>query len=213
MTALRPAVSPLLLLCCMLLGLPRVGLAAEEEPPQEEPKQETLEDSWGGPGRHRAPLGFRLITEVATGAIASAASGSVLGLATYGVCKSLGPEAERHYGCVGFGLAASVLGLVEGYGLGLWWGGERVGGNGRLLFTLLGVTVGAVGSLSVAFLGGTKSALGLVAIPLPTLLLGHLGYELSQRAPPAVARASGPSLQPLLAVSSNGTMLGVGGRF
>ena len=53
----------------------------------------------------------------------------------------------------------------------------------------------------------------IVLVALPLMLGSHLGYELSQRAPPSSARASCPSLQPVLGFSAHGARLGLGGSF
>lgn len=224
MTARRRAVSPLLLWCWVVLALPRVGLAAQDAPLAESPaalsgptagdaEEPAVEESWGRPERYRAPVGLRLLTGVASGLLTSVAGGAVLGLVGYGLCAVAGVNRDGFLGCAIPGYVGTLLGVVGGYGLGVWWGGELMGGDGRLLFSLLGAIAGGVVSAVLAGLTAVEGPAQAVFIALPIVVGSHMGYELSQRSAPSSARASRPGVQPLFGVSARGATLGLGGRF
>jgi hypothetical protein len=222
MTPRLPADSWLaLLLCLLVVGLPRVGLAAQDAPlasprlalsgPLADPESPDSGATWKEPERYRAPLGLRLLTEVGAGLVTSAAGG----LAGWGVGAlvcGLAGVAPGSLGCLPYSLFGGVMGLVEGYAVGVWWGGEVVGGDGNLLLSMLGATLGSLVAIPLA-LGGAQ--LGPInPFPLPIAVGAHLGYELSQRpAPTSPAVSSRPGVQPVLAFSSRGALLGLGGRF
>ena len=210
------------LLLSLLLGVPRVGLAAQDAPlafPRlalsgplaDSESSPDSEQSWHEPERRRAPLGLRLLTEVGAGAITAMGGLLVGGVLGAVVCERTDMGRDPSTGCLGGMLVGGFLGLAQGYALGVWWGGEVVGGDGSLLLTLLGGALGT--ALSVVLIQTSNgSAQGLsYTVPVPIILGSHLGYELSQRSPPAVS--SRPGIQPMVSFSSHGALLGLGGRF
>ena len=207
-------------MCLVGLGLPRVGVAAEDAPRLEAPRL-ALSGPLAGPGspdearssrepeRPRATRGLRLLTEVGRGLLTAAGAGLSLGLLGYGLCEvtQLGYESSVG-GCIGTASLGAVLGVVLGYPLGVWWGGELQGGDGPLLSAMLGAAVGLLAGSAVTaviFGSGNPSLYELpwVAVPVLFAMGAHLGYELFQRAP----------VQPLVSFSSRGALLGLGGRF
>ncbi|HEX8538581.1 MAG TPA: hypothetical protein VF664_14025, partial [Cystobacter sp.] len=168
------------------------------------------EQSWHEPERRRAPLGLRLLTEVGAGAITAMGGLLVGGVLGAVVCERTDMGRDPSTGCLGGMLVGGFLGLAQGYALGVWWGGEVVGGDGSLLLTLLGGALGT--ALSIAFYRAAVSdRFFWYSMPVPIVLGPHLGYELSQRSPPAVS--SRPGIQPMVSFSSRGALLGLGGRF
>ncbi|WNG16927.1 hypothetical protein [Cystobacter fuscus] len=207
----------------LLLWVPRVGLAAQDAPlafPHlalsgplaDEESPPDSEQSWHEESqRHPAPLGLRLLAELGAGTITAAGGVLAGGLLGGLVCATTGLGDDSYFGCLGAGILGGLLGIAEGYALGVWWGGELAGGDGSLLITLLGGTLGTVLS-AVLFQAANGFAQGLsYTVPLPFIVGSHLGYELFQRAPPEVSSRSG--VQPVLSFSSRGTLLGLGGRF
>ncbi|OJH38913.1 hypothetical protein BON30_22125 [Cystobacter ferrugineus] len=164
--------------------------------------------------RFRAPLGQRMITEVGAGIVTALAGGAVGGLAGFWLCDrwGVGRGVSGDLECGQGLILGAVLGIVEGYGLGVWWGGEVMGGDGHLLHTLLGANLGAVLS-TVVMVAAYPSLTVLPLVVLASVMLGsHLGYELFQRPAPAKV-ASRPFLQPMVSFSAHGAMLGWGGHF
>jgi hypothetical protein len=207
----------------LLLWVPRVGLAAQDVPlasprlalsgPLAEPgSSPDSEQSWHEePERYRAPLGLRLLTEVGAGAVTAVGGFFAGGLLGALVCVPTGLGYESTVGCLGAILIGGMLGLAEGYALGVWWGGEVVGGDGNLLLTLLGGTLGTALSFVLIQAAGEFDQALFYTVPLPFIVGSHLGYELSQRSPPEVS--SRPGVQPVLSFSAHGALLGLGGRF
>ncbi|WNG26480.1 hypothetical protein F0U62_22490 [Cystobacter fuscus] len=211
------------LLLSLVLWVPRVGLAAQDAPlafPRlalngplaDAESSPDSEQSWHEePERYRASLGLRLLAEVGAGVVTAAGGIFAGGLLGGLVCSVTGLGDESYFGCLGPVIIGGLLGIAEGYALGVWWGGEVVGGDGKLLLTLLGATLGtALSAVLFQAASGSGGALAF-AVPLPFILGSHLGYELSQRPPSEVS--SRPGIQPLLSFSSRGALLGLGGRF
>jgi hypothetical protein len=244
MTTTLPSWAKLPLLLSLLILVPRVGLAAQDAPlatPDEEVPitQDTpstssdadipgtderaqlrLVDELGPVPRRQAPLGLRILAEAAAGSVTSVAGGLAGGLLGLGLCAaSGGPSDQYGLGCLVAAIFGGGLGMGIGYPLGVWWGGEAIGGNGSLLLSIAGLGAGIlvgglVGALTLRIdpqgrVGGTVG--GLLAVAGPILF-----YELSNRGPtprrPAMASAR-PRIQPLLSVSSDGALLGLGGSF
>jgi hypothetical protein len=210
------------LLLSLLLWVPRVGLAAQDAPlafPRlalsgplaDAESSPDSEPSWHEESpRHRAPLGLRLLAEVGAGVVTATGGIFAGGLLGGLVCAVTSLGDSGYLGCLGAVVVGGLLGIAEGYALGVWWGGELVGGDGSLLITLLGGTLGIV--LSGILIPAANAERDLwYAVPLPFMVGSHLGYELSQRALPEVS--SRPGIQPLVSFSSRGALLGLGGRF
>jgi hypothetical protein len=221
----------------LLLLAPGVGLAAQEPPVRPEARdtvRRPLLAVSALPGtEERAPLrlredgpaeeddrpsrGLRILAETGAGLLTGLGGGLVGVFAGAGLCEAgLVGSQGGFIGCLDAGVGGLLLGAGAGFALGVWWGGEAAGGDGKLLGAMAGFGGGAaLGLLAVA---ATQSANGLL-IGLPLSMIGAIvGYELSQRAP-----ASGPSspsmasprprLQPVLAFSSRGALVGLGGSF
>lgn len=234
-----PSRIPLLLI---LLLAPGVGLAAPESAPPPLARHSALSEpplaSSGLPGTDaRAPLQLReddwaqaekedprphraLRILVETGAsLLTGTGGGFLGLLAGGGLCAAGVVGNRSgfLGCLDSAALGLILGAGLGVSLGVWWGGEVAGGDGKLLGALAGMGSGIVLGLVTGLAAG-RGDLGLY-FTVPGAVLGAIvGYELSQRSPapgspsPAVASAR-PRLQPVLAFSSRGTLVGLGGTF
>ncbi|MET0402998.1 MAG: hypothetical protein ABW123_11375 [Cystobacter sp.] len=176
-------------------------------------KNSLLEESREEPERYRAPRELRLLTELGAGLVTATAGGAAGMLIGNGLCMRLGWDQQAALRCINSLIMGLILGASAGYGLGVWWGGEVVGGDGRLLFTMLGTAAGMVVTGALTTLRPTDAlASTLLIVPIP--LGSHLGYELSQRAEPSSSELSArPGFQPLLGFSSRGALLGLGGRF
>lgn len=205
-------------------ALPGVGLAAQDAPlasarlslmgPLADPEAPVSGASQETPMRSRSSLGSRMITEVGAGLVTALAGGAVGGLTGFWLCDTLGVgrgvsgDLECGQGLI----LGAVLGIVEGYAVGVWWGGEVMGGDGHLLHTLVGANLGAVLSTAV-MLAASPSLTVAPFVVLASVMLGsHLGYELFQRPAPAKV-ASRLFLQPVVSFSAHGAMLGWGGHF
>jgi hypothetical protein len=234
MTSLLPFGSKLSLLLCLLL-MPRVGLAAELVPRSSglpgtaEPAPLRLtEDALATPSeRPRPPLGLRLMAEAGVGVATGLGLGLAGSLAGAGLCATgiFGPQGD-YFPCFGQAAIGALLGLGTGIPLGVFWGGQALGGQGELLGPVLGLGAGIFATivLAVALPISISSLSHLLIIPgliIPGLVgFSMLGYEFSQRdvptpqAPGAPALASArPRLQPVLAFSSRGMLVGLGGSF
>jgi hypothetical protein len=232
MTRLRSSGSTLTLLLCLLLLVPRMGLAAGEVP-----SSSTTGDSSPGavltpapsglPGtseplplrlnedfqasrstRSRA-RGLRILAETGAGLLTGT------GLAVAGVlggrelCRlGLVDDRTGWFACVGASLVGGLVGAGLGVSLGVFWGGEVTGGDGKLYGAFLGMASGLVTGILLTLILGTPSP---YALAVPLVLGSVVGYELTTRAP--TETFSRPSLRPVLAVSSHGALLGLGGCF
>jgi hypothetical protein len=230
MTASRTSWSKLSLLLSLLLLAPRVGLAAEDAPlatptslpsevpgTQEHEPPRLLEEP--ATRREKLSVGLRLLVETGAGLMTSTGGLLAGGLIGYGLCEVTSGRAA-YIGCA-WGAVLGILGGVAiGYPLGVWWGGEVVGGDGSLLASFAGMGVGILAGVLLGLAEqqidpGNRLTGAVVGLPI---LAGPLVfYELSQRQEPgtpapAVASAR-PRLQPLLTVSSRGALLGLGGTF
>ena len=235
-----PAIVSRLPLLLLLLA-PGVGLAAQEPPVLPEARDTVRrpllassglpgtderaplrlsEEDWAQSEREesRPPRALRILAETGAGLL-TGAGGGVLGfLAGSGLCGA-GIVGNRggFFGCLDAAAIGLLLGAGTGVALGVWWGGEVAGGDGKLLSALAGMGSGVV----LGFLVGVvarRPDLGIV-FTVPGALIGTIvGYELSQRTlvpgpqSPGVASAR-PRLQPLLAFSPHGGLVGLGGSF
>ena len=226
-----PSRLPLLLL---LLLAPGVSLAAQEPSPLLEPRLASsglpgtderaplrLSEEDGAQGEReesRPPRALRILAETGAGLL-TGAGGSVLGaLAGVSLCEA-GVAGTRggFLSCVDGAIIGLAVGAGIGLPLGVWWGGEAAGGDGKLLGVLAGMGSGMVlGFLAGVVVGRPDFGLGFT---VPGALIGGIvGYELSQPSlasgPPSPAVASArPRLQPLLAFSPHGGLVGLGGSF
>ena len=229
------------LLLSLLLLVPRAGLAAQDTPPtdsdtaaeeqtpstearipgteESESRRLVEEDSWARDNqRTGAPQGLRILGEFGAGALTAVGGAIGGGLVGLGLCEVTGGSAA-YIGCAWGAILGSGLGVAFGYPLGVWWGGEALGGDGSL-FAAIGGMGGSI--LAAVVLGLVTARLdpsgALTSVTTGLVFLGApiLAYELSQRREPrrgpAVA-SSRPRIQPLLSVSSRGAVLGLGGSF
>lgn len=226
-----PSRLPLLLL---LLLAPGVGLASQETPasvPQSPPASSGLpgtqerasvrlsEDAWAREDEASRPSrGLRILAEVGAGLLTSI-GGGIAGLyAGAGLCEvGIVGSSNGFLPCLDEAAVGLLLGGGAAFALGVWWGGEAAGGDGKLLGALAGFGSCAALGLLLGLAAGNPAA-GF-AISIPFSLIGSIvGYESTQRAPasgtqaPAVASAR-PRVQPVLAFSRHGALVGLGGRF
>ncbi|MFE8603142.1 hypothetical protein [Archangium violaceum] len=227
-----PSRLPLLLL---LVLTPGVGLAAEAPVPPGlragAPVQRLLQAHSGQPGTaEREPLrlreddplqryedsrppshGMRILAEVAAGLVTSIGPGIAGGYVASSLCQAgIVGSVGGFMPCLGPALAGVLVGGGAGFSLGVWWGGELAGGDGRLLGALGGFAVSAALGTSLALATQEPSVGLLVGVPL-TLLGSIMGYELTQRTVGPSYRAR---VQPMLAFSPRGAWVGgLGGSF
>lgn len=230
MTHIRSSGSTLLLLLSLLVLVPRVGLAAAVLTPEpsglpgtSEPAPLRLgEDSLAqGPERSRTPRGLRILAETGAGLLTGAGLGAAGVLASNQLCRMdlLGPSGGGLMSCLDQVVMGTFLGFGLGFPLGVFWGGEVTGGDGKLYGPLLGMLAGVAAGVLAAVALDTYTGFYVLALPF-MVGVSIVGYELTTReAPvphalkaPAVA-SSRPRLQPVLAFSSRGTLLGLGGSF
>jgi hypothetical protein len=207
--------SKLSLVLCLLLLVPRVGLAAEPAPLR------LTEDSPLTASKPSRPSrGLRILAETGAGLLLGTGLGFAGMLAGSALCEDgVFGEPSGFLPCLPAAAGGIVLGVGLGFPLGVFSGGELAGGDGRLYGPLLGMASGLVASVLVAALLG--NIYNAYYLSLPFLAVGSIvGYELTERgepapqAPgtPAVASAR-PRLQPVLALSPRGALVGLGGSF
>jgi hypothetical protein len=229
------------LLLCLVLLAPRTGLGARDVPEASAPERESLMSEVptlvpGLPGTEeqvprrllleptssttgRAPLGVRLLAEAGAGLVMSVSSGFVALLGGLAWCEATGAFELEVRGlivdCASLPLLGALVAVPVGMPLGVWLGGEAFGGDGKLLATLAGMGAGLLG-------GGALLLVSPDLVPLALALAvsgPFIGYELSQRPrlssgpAPLPASSARPRLQPVLAFSSRGAVLGLGGTF
>jgi len=169
----------------LLLLVPGVSLAADTHPAL----------------RVGAEIGAMTVTSAALGA-----GGFVVGLES---CD----ERRSGLGCLdrmAFGL---LSGVTVGAPIGTLWGGALAGGQGSFLGALLGsgagLAVGAGASLLV-----TNDDLKPFCLPLGAMIGSVVGYEVSHSlASPQRIELASTAVQPVLAVSHRGAVLGLNGIF
>jgi hypothetical protein len=177
------------------------------------------EESWARDNqRTGAPRGLRILGEFGAGALTAVGGAIGGGLVGLGLCGVAGGSAP-YFGCVWGAILGSTLGVAFGYPLGVWWGGEALGGDGSLFAALGGMGAGIVAAVLLGTVTAQLDPSGaLIGIMPGLVVLGApiLAYELSQRREPrrgpAVA-SSRPRIQPLLSFSARGAVLGLGGSF
>jgi hypothetical protein len=239
MTTRLPSPLKLPLLLSLLLLVPRVGLAAQDAPlatAEEATPENTTSTSSAIPGsdekaplrlmdepgpeprRWSAPLGLRILAEVAAGAVTSVGGGIAGGLVGLGLCVNRYGNDEL--GCALALVFGGGLGMAAAYPIGVWWGGEVIGGDGKLLMSMVGLGAGALAGLLLAIpaaridpsgnLGGIVGGLAVLSGPILFYELSNQNKDPSRSHALAFAR---PRIQPLLSVSSDGALLGLGGSF
>ncbi|WP_375768566.1 hypothetical protein NR798_43955 [Archangium gephyra] len=223
MTAFLSPPSSLSLLLLLLLA-PGVGLAGQEaltptasgQPGTQEGASLRLrEDDWTQEDA-RPSRGLRILAETGAGLLTGLGGGVAGAFAGGALCEAGVVGSKSGFlSCLEPAASGLLLGAGAGFALGVWWGGEAAGGDGRLLGALAGFGSCAALGLLWGVAAGTPSTGLLVAIPL-SLIGSIVGYELTQQAPasgpqaPAVASAR---FQPVLAFSSRGALVGLGGSF
>lgn len=237
MTAPLSTWSKLPLLLCLLLLVPRVGLAAQDAPvepdvstdsevpvtdeaaPQEQELQAEPEpEAFARPERWRAPLGVRVLGEAGGGLLTSGGGALAGGLLGLGLCE-LSNGQWPYIGCTWAAAIGVGVGGIVGYPLGVWWGGEALGGDGKLFSAFAGMGVGLAASVLVGLVAVQFDPGARITGPLNGLLVMAapiIFYEFSQRREPdaqGLASAARPRIQPLLSVSRDGALFGLGGTF
>jgi len=242
MTPSLSAPSPRLSLLLLLLLAPGVGLAS----PRAMPPAPSAGTSWearplaapsGLPGTAaRAPLrlsgedssletespppsqGLRILAETGAGLLTGTATGAAGLVLGYQLCQKgfFGPT-SGWLACVGEAALTMFATSSAGFALGVWWGGQWAGGNGKLLGLLAGWGAGALAGLLVSPLFARAVSLTSILFAVPGSMIGSIvGYELSQRSPEPGLQAMaspGPRLRPTLAFSPHGAVVGLGGSF
>jgi hypothetical protein len=209
----------------LLLVAPGAALA-EEAAPQEDPFQRTelpaslhlLEDlEEPAVTRPTENPALRMLLALGGAALTSsltAAGGYHLGRA---ICSDALLCTEPFFGV--------LMGVSLGSALGTWWGGALAGGRGSFWSAMVGASAGMMAT-AIVFRGllffirpqnpfAPVGYAGSYAIlSLCTMAGAVTGYEIAHRlTAPAEATAPEPALQPLVAVTSGGAALGLGGRF
>jgi hypothetical protein len=230
MTHTRSSGSMLLPLLFLLALMPRVGLAAAVLTPEpsglpgtSEPSPLRLGDDFLAKDlqRARAPVGLRILAEMGAGLLTGVGLGAAGAFGSYYLCDSglFGPTSGS-MSCLDPLVIGGFLGLGLGFPLGVFWGGEVTGGDGKLYGPLLGTLAGIVaGALLAVALDTYYTSVFFLAPPF--MMAGSIvGYELTTRDVPMhqgprapLVVSSRPRLQPVLSVSSRGALLGLGGSF
>jgi hypothetical protein len=188
------------------------GAALATEPPRSLHLLEDLAEPASVEGTSSTAM--RKVTVLGAALATSAAAGlGGFALAKAG-CREPDPETESGGGC-GYTMYPSLaLGTLVGAPLGAWWGGTLMGGQGTFGRALAGAAIaGSLGVIVSAGFGDSAGPAALVALPLTTALGAMIGYEVSHSRNTASAQAAAPAFQPLVAVSSRSTALGLGGQF
>ena len=188
-----------MLLLSLLLLSPRAGLAQE---PLSEPST-------------RPSKGARIGAELGLGAL-TGLGGLFIGAGLVGpsLCAALGNGGSAG-SCLTEGIAGAGLGVMLTVPLGVFWGGNLAGGDGRLGFTYLGALVGgaASGLLMAATWSSSAALLTILLMPLLPYLGSIIAYEMSVSPEPPKVTLGGTRLQPLLSISPRGGFVGLGGSF
>ncbi|HEX8437740.1 hypothetical protein [Archangium sp.] len=237
-----PSRLPLLLL---FLLVPGVGLAGQEEsatpsPPPSATVEQPPPASSAQPGtqpraprrlteeseyereRSRPSRGMRILAETGAGLLTSAGLGVVgLGVGT-GMCVwgIIVQGADATNACLAQISIGTLVGVGLGFPLGVFWGGQAVGGRGNLLGALGGLAGGALVGFFGGWLIGQHEFDGIL-LSVPLAMVGSIvGYELTTQSEPGptAARASPvasvrPRLHPVLGFSPRGALVGLRGSF
>jgi hypothetical protein len=239
MTTRLPSWTKLPLLLSLLLIIPRVGLAAQDAPlatSEEATSENTTSTSSAVPGtderaplrlmdepapeprRWSAPLGLRILAETAAGAVTAVGGGLAGGLLGLGLCVNR--YGNNELGCVVALCLGGGLGMAATYPRGVWWGGEAIGGDGKLLMAMAGLGAGVLAGLLLTIpanqLDPTGNLAGIVgglaALSGPIVFYEFSNQNKDSNRGPALASAR-PRIQPLLSVSPRGALFGLAGAF
>ncbi len=134
----------------------------------------------------RPSQGARIATELGVGMLASMGLGLAGGLA--GGIIGFATCSEGTGGYMDFSglcpLGAAAIGYAAGAGVGLplgvWWGGNKLGGNGSLAATFAGLGA-SVGLIALAERTHQSTLVSAAVLTLPVLTI--VGYELSDTEP------------------------------
>jgi hypothetical protein len=204
------------LVLSLLLLVPRAGLAEEAVAPETRPFQRTelpsslrLLDAAPEPVPTEDSSPLPRILAV-TGVAALTGTMAVASGLRFARAHCTDEKREGYFGCLGEYALGIYAGVMAGVPLGTWLGGLVAGGRGSYLGALVGTSVGAAVGLSSSFVlsRAIHPRAYRVAFPLCTLLGAVIGYEFSHG-----LNTPGPTVQPLLAVSSRSAALGLGGSF
>jgi hypothetical protein len=174
------------------------------------------------PEYQRPSRALRILAELGAGLLTTGAGVVGGALAGAGLCEAgIVGSPGGWFPCLDAAGVGLLLGGGVGIPLGVFWGGEVAGGDGSLLGAVAGMGAGAVGGFLLGALM-FRDPSGGPMLSAPMALVGAIvGYELSDRGVEPASRAQAslavastrPRLQPLLAVSSRGALLGLGGTF
>ncbi len=207
-----------LLVLCLLFLVPGVSFAAEESgqvpapiPGMQDSSRDPWEEDEATPSHGR---GLRIAMEAGTGLMTSLTLGLGGGVASMAICEEFKLDNHGLFPCLGALIYGTFGGIALGLPLGVWGGGEVLDGNGSLLATLAGSVAGLLVSVGLASLLHDWNDGTVVLLSLGPALVGPIvGYELTQRERPVPKVSSRSRLQPTLAFSSRGAVLGLGGCF
>jgi hypothetical protein len=123
---------------------------------------------------------FRPGLEVLLGAATAAAGALVFGLGGSALCRATELGRSEEDGCLGPGLLFGYGGALAAIPLGVYMGGELLGGDGSLGMTLgVGWLLGAV---SVAVAGAASSSTAVFGMAGATLVGSLVAYEVTSEA-------------------------------
>ncbi|HSP80619.1 MAG TPA: hypothetical protein VLQ93_18960 [Myxococcaceae bacterium] len=159
--------------------------------------------------RAPAPLPLRLLAELGLGAVVSAGMGLGAGLGTNLLCL----DQRGSFGCRLATTFMTGVGYLAGIVPGVLLGGRLTGAYGSPKGAALGALVGLIPGV-VMLASDPKPPPDAIVLAAALPLVGAVaGYELSQLWETPAGARRGVQLQPVLAFSANGSILGVGGRF
>ncbi|MBZ4417300.1 hypothetical protein [Myxococcus sp. RHSTA-1-4] len=155
--------------------------------------------------RLSAEMGGGTLTALGLG-LAGALAGGLVGLAVCGAGSSGAFDLSGACPALGAGVLGGA-GVLVGLPLGVTWGGQWAGGNGRFSGAFAGLGVSLASSGTAFLLGGDDVGTALlIAAPL----FSAVGYELTDSAPESPASFT---VTPTVSMDSRGPGLGLRGRF
>ncbi|HVG61146.1 MAG TPA: hypothetical protein VNA24_21475 [Hyalangium sp.] len=209
----------LFLALSLLLLVPGVSFAAskdapllataEAEPPSLLSEQDMLGAQEKAQRTRRIHPALRVAAEIGAMSVTSvalAAGGVSLVLYTCDVWST-------GWGCLDLAGYSMLGGIILGAPIGTWWGGKLTGGQGTFLGTLLGSGAGLLAGAGASLLVYNDNIKPFM-FPLGAAIGSVVGYEVSHSLVSAtrVAEASA-AVQPVLAFSDRGAVLGLNGSF